>query len=180
MLQKLIVPNTPVFIVLAIVLVGVLVWRFKPAQFRRLSWQAVGIGSALFWSVFAGVIVWYAWDYYYRYFAPSWDRFVAPLGAIVLYFLLGLLIRWAALHLPGNPTLTFCLLGGLEAIPEHVVVVYHFHILQIPFLQGTTPAALFIFAFFEYVVYWSLALCLAIAIQQLISLINKRSAMSTQ
>jgi hypothetical protein len=178
MLQQLITPNTPIFIALACIMIVLLAWRFKPDQFRRLSWQSVGIGSALFWSVFAGVMLWYAWDFYYRYYAPSWDRIVAPLAAIVLYFLLGILLRWAAVRLPGNPTVTFCLLGGLEAIPEHAIAIYRFHILEIPILQGTTAAAIFIFAFFEYIVYWSLALCLAIAINQLLNRLRKRGTQS--
>jgi hypothetical protein len=176
MFQQFLTQNTPIFIVLALIILGVLVWRFKPTQFRLLSWQAIGIGSALFWSLFAGLILWYAWDLYYRYYAPSWDRIVAPLGAMVLYFLLGLLFRWAALRLPGNPTLTFCLLGGLESIPEHAIAIFRFHILEIPFLQGTSAAAIFIFAFFEYNVFWSLALCLSIAVDRLLQYIRKRTA----
>jgi hypothetical protein len=66
MLQQLMTENTPIFIALAFILIGLLAWRFKPDQFRLLSWQAVGIGSALFWSVLAGVMLWYAWDFYYR------------------------------------------------------------------------------------------------------------------
>jgi hypothetical protein len=180
MLQQLMTKNTPIVFALAFILIGLLAWRFKPDQFRLLSWQAAGIGSALFWSVFAGVMLWYAWDFYYRYYAPSWDRFVAPLGAIVFYFLLGLLLRWAALRLPGNPTIMFCLLGGLESVPEHAIAIYRFHILRIPFFQGTTAAAIFIFAFFEYIVFWSLALCLAIAADRLRRRIRKRSAQTRE
>jgi hypothetical protein len=176
MLQQLMTKNTPIFFALAFILICLLAWRVKPAQFRLLRWQAVGFSSALFWSVFAGVMISYAWDFYYRYYAPSWDRIVAPLGAIVLYFLLGLLLRWAALRLPGNPIISFCLLGGLESVPEHAIAIYRFHILQIPFLQDTTATAIFILAYFEYTVYWSLALCLAIAVDRLINYIRKRTA----
>ncbi len=167
MLQELMTKNTAIFLAFALTLVTLLAWRFKSAQFHLLNWQAIGIGSALFWSVFAGVMFWYAWDYYYRYYVSSWDRIIAPLGAIVLYFFLGLLLRWVALRLPGNPTVTFCLLGGLESVPEHAIAIYRFHILQIPLLQGTTAAAIFIFAFFEYTVFWGLALCLAIVVNRL-------------
>ena len=176
MLRQLIVQNTPIFFVLALILVGLLAWRYKPAQFRLLSWQAVGVGSALFWSVFAGILMWLAWATYYRYYAPSWDRIIGPLAAFVLYFLLGLVLRWAALHLPGNPILTFCLLGGLEALPEHAVAIYRFHILQIPLLQGSTAASIFIFAFFEYVVYWSLALCVVIMLNRIFMVLQQRAS----
>jgi hypothetical protein len=175
MLHQLMTPNTLIFFVLALLLVGLLAWRFKPAHFRLLSWQMVGIGSALFWSVFALVMTLYAWDFYYRFFKPAWARIATPLGAIFFYFLLGLLLRWVALRLPGNPILWFCLLGGLESIPEHAIALYRFHILQLPLLQDTTAASIFIFAFFEYVVYWSLALCVAIAVDRLLSVIRKRA-----
>lgn len=165
MQHHLITQNTPIFVAAALIFVGILAWRFKPAQFRRLSWRAVGIGSAIFWSILAGVMIWYAWDFYYQYYAPSWDRIVAPAGAIVLYCILGLLLRWAALRLPGNPVVSFCLLGGLESVPEHAIAIYRFHILQIPLLQDTSAVSIFIFAFFEYIVFWSLALCLAIAME---------------
>jgi hypothetical protein len=176
MLEQLMTRNTPFFCALASIMLGLLVWRFKPVRFRLLSRQAVGIGSGLFWSILAGTLVWFAWDYYYRYYAPSWYRFIIPLGALVFYFVLGLLIRGAALRLPGNPTLTFCLLGGLESIPEHTVAIYRFHILEIPLLQGTGAAAIFIFAFFEYTLFWSLALCLAITVDRLLSNFQKRLA----
>ena len=175
MLQKLMTPNTLIFFVLAILLVGLLAWRFKPAQFHLLSWQSVGIGSALFWSLFAGVMTWYAWDFYYRFFKPPWARIATPVGAIVFYFLLGLLLRWVALRLPGNPIVWFSLLGGIESVPEHAVAIYRFHILQIPLLQDSTPASIFIFAFFEYVVYWSLALCAAIAVDRLLGVLRKKA-----
>ncbi len=174
MFRQLIVQNTPIFFLIALVLVGLLVWRMKPGQFRLLSWQAIGAGSALFWSVLAGLLMWFAWDFYYSNYAPSWDRIVGPLAALVLYFLVGLLLRWVALHLPGNPVVTFCVLGGLESVPEHAVAIYRFHILQIPLLQDTTAASIFIFAFFEYVVYWSLALCVAIIINRVLVAAQKR------
>jgi hypothetical protein len=175
MLHQILTPNTLIFFVLALILVGLLAWRFKPDQFRQLSWQAVGIGSALFWSVFAGVMIWYAWDSYYSFFKPSWSRIVVPLGAIVFYFLLGLLMRWVALRLPGNPILWFCLLGGLESVPEHAIAIYRFHILQIPMLQDTTAASIFIIAFFEYMLYWSLALCVAIVVDRLLQMLKKKA-----
>ncbi len=174
MFRQLIAQNTPIFFVLALALVGLLVWRVKPAQFRMLSWQAIGAGSALFWSVLAGILMWFAWDSYYRYYAPSWDRIVGPLAALVFYFLFGLILRWVALHVPGNPVVTFCLVGGLESVPEHAVAIYRFHILQIPMLQDMSAASIFIFAYFEYVVYWSLALCVAIIMNRMLMAAQKR------
>ncbi len=165
--QQLILENTPVTITAALIIVGLLVWRVKPAVFGSLSWQSFGIASALFWGVLAAVLLSFAWDFYYSQFVQPWYRFAAPPGGILLYSILGLGMRWAVLRLPGNPVLTFCFLGGLESIPEHAVGIYRFDILQIPILCGSTAVSIFIFAFFEYVVYWGITLLLAIGIDHL-------------
>lgn len=165
--QALIAENTPFAAGAALLLLSLLAWRVTPAAFRSLSWKSVGAASALFWGALAAVLLTYAWEFYYSQFAPSWYRFAAPLGAIALYALLGVGIRWAALRLPGHPVVWFCLLGGLESIPEHAIGIYRFDILQIPALQGSTAEAVFLFAFFEYVLYWSLALLLALGVDRL-------------
>jgi hypothetical protein len=85
----------------------------------------------------------------------------------VVYPLAALLFRWIALRLPGNPVLWFCLLGGLESIAEHAVAIYRLNILRIPILRGSTAAAIFLFAFFEYVVYWGAALWLSLLVDRL-------------
>jgi hypothetical protein len=144
-----------------------MMWRVKSATFRSLRWQSIGIASALFWGLLAAVLLSFAWDFYYTLFVPSWYRLAAPLGAILLYPLLGLAMRWAALKLPGNPVITFCLLGGLESIPEHAIGIYRFDILQIPILQGSTASAIYLFAFFEYVIFWGITLLLAIGLDRL-------------
>lgn len=166
--RQLVLENTPIFIAAALVLMGLLVWRVKPSTFYSLRWQSIGIASALFWSLLAVVLISFAWDSYYTLFVPSWYRLAAPVGAIMLYALLGQGIRWVAVNLPGHPVITFCFLGGLESIPEHAIAIYRFDILQIPLLRGDTPTAIFIFAFFEYIVFWSITLYLAIGINRLL------------
>jgi hypothetical protein len=165
--QQLVLENTPSAFIIALILVGLLAWRVKPFTFRSLRWQSMGIASALFWSVLATVLISFAWDLYYSLFVPPWYRLAAPLGAILLYSVLGLGMRWVALKLPGHPVITFCLLGGLESIPEHAVGIYRFNILQIPLLQGDSPLAIFIFAYFEYVIFWGIVLLLALGLERL-------------
>lgn len=170
MLQSIIIA-----IALAVGIIGLLARWLGPQAFRALPWTAFAIGSALFWTVFAALMIAYAWSFYYVHFVPDWYRYAAPAGALVLYPLLGLLIRWASLRLPGNPVVTFCLLGGLEAIPEHAVGIYRFRILDVPMLRGTSPASVFLFAYFEYAVYWSLALTLTAAVGSMAKRIQDRS-----
>lgn len=168
MSDRLVFENTPYAIAAATVIIGLLAWRLRPPAFRALAWQSFGIAAALFWSVLAATLIAWAWGFYYSRFMPAWYRIAAPLGAIMLYSMLSLLIRWAALRLPGNPVVVFCLLGGLESIPEHAVAIYRFDILQIPVLQGSTAASIIVFAYFEYAAYWGVVLLLAVGIDRLL------------
>lgn len=179
MFDRLIAENTPLAVGAALVIVGLLIWRLKPSGFRSLPWQTIGIASALFWGLLAALLISYAWSFYYSLFAPAWYRFAAPLGAIVIYAALGITFKWAALHLPGNPVIWFCLLGGLESIPEHAIAIYRYDILKIPLLQNSSAAAIFIFAFFEYIVYWGMALALAVGLDRLLHVLRRRKLPST-
>jgi hypothetical protein len=101
------------------------------------------------------------WDLYYRYFYPGWVRWLAPLDAL-LYGAIALALWWLALHLPGNPVVNFALLGGLESVLEHLLGIYGLGILdKVPILQGVSPASALVFAFFEYIFYWSVVLGIA-------------------
>ena len=99
MAHQLIAENMPLAAGAALVIVGLLAWRLKPVAFRVLSWQAVGIASALFWGLLAALLISYTWGFYYSFFAPAWYRFAAPLGALIIYATLGLTLRWAAIRL---------------------------------------------------------------------------------
>jgi len=150
MIRNLVAENTPIAFALALTTLTLLLWRVKPARFSSVSWVSFGAGSAIFWGILAALLVSFAWENYYSFFAPSWYRLAAPLGAVMLYSSFALLFRRVSLHIPGNPVAYFCLLGGLESIPEHAAAIYRFHILEIPILSGSTAALIFIFAFFEY------------------------------
>lgn len=154
--------NTPIAMAASFATAAFLVWRIKPDSFRRIPWQAFGIASAIFWGIFAAILISLTWNFYYMHFVPDWYRYAAPVGAIVLYSMFSIFIRWASLRLPGNPTLWFCFLGGLEALPEHAVGIYRFDILDIPMLAGSSESSLFLFAFFEYVFYWGVVLVLTL------------------
>jgi hypothetical protein len=146
-------------------LVLFLVWRIQPARFRQITWALAG-ASAIFWGIFATILLWGFWDWYYSYFYPDWSRWLAPLATPLLYAAVGLALRWLAIRLPGNPVVNFCLLGGLESIPEHVWGIYRLGILdRVPLLQGISPISIFIFAVFEYILYWSIVLGIAILLR---------------
>jgi len=140
-------------------LLVLLLWRAKPEWFQRSGWL-MAISSAIFWGIFAISLYQIFWDRYYSHFVPEYVRWLTPAAAIE-YGLVGWLLWWIAKKLPGNPVLTFCLLGGLESIPEHLLGIYGFKILDIPILQGMTPLSVLVFAFFEYILYWGAVVALA-------------------
>lgn len=142
-----------------------LIWflsrRVRRSSLEQARW-AVPLAAALFWGILATVLVWGTWDDYYRYFYSDRLRLIIPLYAPLFYAAAGALLWWVARRLPGNPVVAFCLLGGLESLPEHVAAIYLFGILdQVPLLQGSEPLAVLAFAMPEYAVYWAVVLALA-------------------
>jgi hypothetical protein len=156
--------NTIPFILIALLVVGLLVWRIKPEEFRQLAWYHLALAAALFWGALALTLVLYAWGYFYSFFTPGFFRWLAPLVSLLIYPLWSLLMRWLALRLPFHPLLGFCLLGGLQGIFEHGIAMQHFNLMAVPLLAGSSPWAVYLLAFFEYIVYWSLAAGLALAL----------------
>ena len=145
--------------------IGLLTWRIKPSSFRELKWILAG-SAAIFWSAFGIVLVSVFWDTYYIYFYPGWLRSGGILLFVpVLFGVLALAFHWLSLRLPGNPILTFCLLGGVESVVEHLWGIYGMKILEIPFLQQASPASILAFAFPEYIFYWCIVIGIAALIQ---------------
>jgi hypothetical protein len=165
--------NTPLLILLSVGLLALLLWRIRPGTVRRLPWWTFALAAALFWAPLALILILTAWGFFYSHFTPGYYAYVAPLAALVVYPLWSLGLRWAALRLPGHPVLSFCLLGGLQGVFEHVVAVERLHLLAVPFLAETTPAGIYLLAYFEYALYWGLVLALALAVERLYSRVRR-------
>jgi len=154
-----------VWSLLSLGLVSILAWRVNAARFRSIRWWMFALVSGLFWGVFAFILHWVYWDSYYRYFTPSFVQWLTPV-AMLFYALVGLGIRWLALRLPGHPLVNFCTLGAVESIPEHWIGIYRMHILDIPMFEGVNATSIFIFAFFEYAIYWGVVSLLAVLLDK--------------
>ena len=75
------------------------------------------------------------------------------------YTLLALGMHWLSLKLPGNPGVSWCILGGVEGLLSHLYAIYGLGAAtRPPIMQGTDPFAVLIFAVFEKAFYWSLIL----------------------
>ncbi len=137
-----------------------LFWLF-PTQTFRNSRRAVVMGASLFWLGFTAALVNLAWGYYYRFFYPAWMKWGTALIACCLYSIYALTCHWLACRLPVQPMLWFCLFTGLLAANEHYIA-WNFARLpeKVPMLAGMPLLPTMLFAFFEYQVYWAIALWL--------------------
>ena len=60
------------------------------------------------------------------------------------------------------------MLGGLEALPEHLWGVYRLGMLEkVPFLREASPLAVLTFSVPEYVLYWGSVLAMALPVERI-------------
>jgi len=132
-----------------------------PAQTFRDSRRAVVMGASLFWLAFTAILVNLAWGSYYHFFYPEWMKWGTALIAFALYPIYGSACHWLSCRLPGQPVLWFCLFTSLLAANEHYIAWTFAHLPEkVPMLAGMPLIPTMIFAFFEYQVYWAVALWL--------------------
>ena len=123
-----------------------------------MRWLLAILGGVFFLLVWISVL-WWGWDWFYSYIFPEWACYLLPIIFGIGYFLLALGIGWLSLKLPGNPAITWCILGGVEGLLSHIVAIYGLGAAsKPPIMQGTDPFAVLIFAVFEKAFYWSLIL----------------------
>jgi hypothetical protein len=158
---------TAITAVLCVPVVLVLARRVPPDSCRRLYWP-IALAAALFWLTLGMVLFALTWEAFYAKFLPDpTNRSLArSLLEMVPYPPIALGMWWLAGRLPGNPSVNFCLLGGLQALPEHLWGIYRLGMLEsVPFLQEASAASVLAFAIPEYVLYWATVLSMAIAIE---------------
>ncbi|MGB2897059.1 MAG: hypothetical protein WBB65_12945 [Anaerolineales bacterium] len=159
--------STAVFAIIGILLLLPLVYLYPDADFLR-SPLAVATASGIFWGLFSVIAFRAFWDLYYQYFYPRWVRPLAPLN-IILYALFGLVMWSLANRFNTLPTLMFILFGGTEGLLEHLIGVNGLRVLEkVPVFNALDPIPVFIFSFFEYIVYWSIVAWLALALTSLL------------
>ncbi len=123
--------------------------------------------------VLAAALVWFGiwswaignfWETVYSYVFPTWARtwtpwiaFVAAGATVLGLWALALRSRW-------NPVLAYCLMGGVLGSLTHIWAVYRGIVTKPPMLQGASPLAAVVVAFFEFIFYWCTILVLAIVI----------------
>jgi hypothetical protein len=152
---------TLIGIVVDSMFVIVLLRRVTTEKFRHLKWPLV-VTSGIFWTaiwLFLGCV--FYWDSVYGYVFPAWARWYIPPCYGLMFAAIAWLIWWAAAHLPGNPLLTYFLLGGAVGTITHIWAIYRGILDKPPMLQGVSPLSATVFPFFEFVFYWCVILTLA-------------------
>lgn len=140
--------------------VPLLVWRVRGETFQRLKWPFV-LAAALVWY---GIWAWAIgnfWETVYCYMFPAWGQTYIPRIAFFVAALVALSLWILAQRLKGNPVIILCLLGGALGCLSHIWAVYRGVVSKPPMLQGASPIAAVILAFFEYMFYWCVILTLA-------------------
>ena len=140
--------------------------RIQAPFFRRLRWPIV-LATGVFWISYGLVLFALTWESFYAKFLPDPSNRSLARSMIELlpYPIIALVLWWLAERLPGNPTVNFCLLGGVQSVPEHLWGIYRLGMLdKVPFLQEASAASVLVFAVFEYILYWGSILWIAMLI----------------
>jgi len=136
--------------------------RAWPADAFRKGRRAVVMGASIFWLGFTFVFEQAFWAGYYQFFYPEWMKWGILAVALIVFPAMAFAFHWLACRLPKHPLIWFCLLVGLEAVTEHIVAWYGTGLPdKVPYLTGLPLFPILVFAFFEYLVYWAIALWLA-------------------
>jgi hypothetical protein len=150
-----------------------LIWHVNEAAFRRLKWP-LSIAAAFVWFGIWSWAIGNFWETVYSYIFPAWMERWAPWIAFVVAGAVAPGLWTLALRAQRNPVLTFCILSGLLGSATHVWAVQRGIMTKPPMLQGASPVAAVVFAFFEYILYWCTILVLAKMIGWIQARLQKR------
>ena len=149
-----------VFALMDALYIPLLMWRVNDETFRRLKWSLV-ISAALVWY---GIWAWALgnfWDTVYVYVFSAWAQTWVPWIAFVVAGVVSLGLWMLTFCLKRNFVVLFCLMGGVVGSLTHVWAVYRGIVTKPPMLQGASPLAAIVIAFFEYIFYWCTILAFA-------------------
>lgn len=125
--------------------------RKQPPRFAA-RWKAYGI-----WTWAIGNY----WETVYSYVFPAWAQPWIPEIAFVVAGSVALSLWLITIRLKRKFVLTFCLMGGVIGSVTHIWAVYRGIVTKPPMLQGASPLAAVVIAFFEYIFYWCTILVMA-------------------
>jgi hypothetical protein len=125
-----------------------------------LKWPLV-VSAALIWYGIWSWAIGNYWETIYSYVFPAWAQSWVPRIALLVGGLVALGLWSLALRLKPNVVLTYCFFGGVIGSLTHIWAVHLGIVTKPPMLQGASPWAAIIIAFFEFTFYWCTILILA-------------------
>lgn len=159
------------FAILDIVFISLLARHIKPSSFRNFK-RTLAVITGCFWCLLLATLMsWLFWEPVYHYVFPEWARWLVPPVYGLLFAAVGLYFWRLAVRLPGNPVVTWCVLGGLWGMITHLWAVWRGILDKPPMLQGVSPIAAVIMPIFEFIFYW----CVILSIASLLQPMRRRS-----
>lgn len=163
---EILLKGTLIFALIDAVYVPVLIRRIQEDTFQRLKGLLV-IAAALVWFGIWSWAIGNYWDTVYSYVFPAWAQTWVPWIALIVAGIVASGMRILALRLKGNAVLAYCLFGGLIGSLTHMWAVHLGIVTKPPMLQGASPWAAVVIAFFEFMFYWCTILVIATMIDWL-------------
>ena len=148
------------FALIDAVYIPLLTWRVKREAFHRMKWFIV-IAAAFTWFGIWSWAIGNFWEAFYFYVFPTWAQTWTPRIAFFSAGALALGLWALSIRLKWNVILIFCLTGGVIGILTHIWAVYRGAVSKSPMIQGASPLAAIVIAFFEYIFYWCVILTAA-------------------
>jgi hypothetical protein len=142
-----------IFALIDAVYIPLLVWQVSEETFRRMKWSLV-ITAALVWY---GIWAWAIgnfWETVYSYVFPAWAQTWIPWIAFAVAGAVAFGLWMLTIQLKRNFVVTFCLMSGIMGSLTHIWAVYRGIVTKPPMLQGASPLAAIVIAFFEFIFYW--------------------------
>jgi hypothetical protein len=161
---EMLVQGALAFALLDAVYVPLLMWRVKRETFHRMKWP-LAISAALIWYGIWSWAIGNFWETVYRYVFPAWTHARLPYIAGVIAGAVALGLWSLVIRINWNPVLSFCLMGGVLGILSHIWAVVRGIVTKPPMLQGASPLAAVVIAFFEFTFYWCTILVIARGIE---------------
>ena len=149
-----------VFALMDAIYIPLLIWRVREKTFRSMKWSLI-IAAALVWFGIWSWAIGNFWETVYSYVFPAWAQTWVPWIAFVVAGTAALGLWMLTIRLKRNLILTFCLMSGVIGSLTHIWAVYRGIVTKPPMLQGASPLAAIVIAFFEYIFYWCTILVFA-------------------
>lgn len=160
------------FALIDAIVLPLLAWRIKPTTFHQSRWALVIVAWVVWFFIWLWAITIF-WDSVYHHVFPAWaENWIPPAFSLLMAIVcLGL---WALAVRTRHPVISFCLLGGAWGICTHIWALYRGIVTKPPMLQGASPIAALVIAFFEYTFYWCVITLIAALLRQMAGLIKKK------